>query len=842
MSSSPPSVGNRVKLDPLSFTINNVAYNSGYIELATVEPSLGLPNGFTNTQIGSSYYFPVFGIADSYLNSRRFTGNDSLVFKNKNLGINNPDPTYNVDVSGTIRANVGFFEAVNVNSIVGSETLTFQAQNGIRFQTPVYFDDVVYFKDIISDNVTASQINANILEYQNTLVQVYNLASADISTNLNISANLTASNIFANNSLLANNVQAVNSNFDSLQLNNAIVQNDVNVINDVYANRLYGKVQIDDSSQLFYNANNELSVSKIKDYYFVIRPSDSYSTDNINIARTLDGPKDDGTIEDNNILKPFFKNVQAVIDYIYTNGIYGNNLYIWIDEDITAGEDRPNEFTPDRSGQYSGCTVTGNISATFLSNEYLINNLPAFYENAGLRGGDYIWAKNNNADLTGTFYYIELYSINFNNIVIQGRYEIGTFTNNNGLKQYTTWKPFNYPVRTILFRTYICTDPSIPFGSFDNTGGNTWTEVNTRTKVEGRQVQFNQSQPVNLTLRNLYFAFETNCVDSTGLVFYDGTSNIQNVTVALKGYGVYPYGALSIESEYANVNICGTPLLDPYFVNYNSIGQSAWNQWSSYGFDNPNYFPGYGLAIVGNPFPGIYGTIINYNEPNPYSGFINIRNGGQLRIQDDSVTSRTFGFYSYIQNSIILDGSFTANTLFNLDNKASLRIQQNMFKTSDFRLSPNFVLYNNKTNTDSFKISLSSGLNNFKYINFNGSFATFQPNSDNTVTNWTFKTEDAIQGPAYNTFLTIDNERSDPFYLINSNLSPFSVTLNNSINSIGRINFMGTSLFNTNNIIYYVGLAGIRNYNEPGLFNLNSPTLESGTNNYILNFKTEYTR
>ena len=837
MSTSPPSVGNRVKLDPLSYTINNVAYNSGYIELATVEPSLGLPNGFTNTQTGSSYYFPIFGIVDSYPNSRRFTGNDSLVFKNNNLGINNPNPTYNIDVSGSVRSTTGYFNVINVNTIFGSDVLTFHAQNGIRFETPVYFDDVVYFKDIVSDSITTFQINANTLEYQNTSIIVYNLVSADISTNLNISANLTASNIFANNSLSANSINAVNANLDSIQLNNANVQNNVNVTNDVYANKLYGKVQIDDSSQLFYNSNNQLSVSKIKDYYFVIRPSDSYSTDNINIARTLDGPKDDGTIENNNILKPFFKNVQAVIDYVYTNGIYGNNLYIWIDEDITAGEDRQNEFTPDRSGQYSGCTVTGNISATFLSNQYLEENLSNFY-NAGLRAGDYIWAKDTGSDLTGTFYYIELYPLNFNNITIQGRYEIGSVTNELGLKEYTTWKPFNFPVRTILFRTYICAEPSLPFGSFTAIGSTTWTDVYTKTKVEGRQVQFNQSQPVNLTLKNLYFAFETNCVDSTGLVFYDGTTNIQNVTVALKGFGVYPYGALSLESEYANVSICGTPLLDPYFVGVDSSGQSTWNKWNLYGFSDPNYFPGYGLAILGNS----YGTIINYNESNPYSGFINIKNGGQLKILDEDTTNRNFGYYSYIQNSIILDGKFIANTLFNLDNKASLRIQQNMFKTSDFQLSPNFVLYNNKANTDSFRISLSSRLNNFKYINFGGSFATFQPSPDNTVTNWTFKIEDAIKGPPYNTFLTIDNLNSDPFYIINSKIQPFNAILNNSINSIGHINYMGTSLFNTNNIIYYVGLFGIKNYDEFGIFNLNSPTLEFGSSNYILNFKTGYTR
>jgi hypothetical protein len=839
MSSSPPSVGNRVKLDPLSYNVNSVAYNTGYIELATVEPSLGLPTGFTFTETGSTYYFPIFGIANSYANSRRFTGNDSLVFKNKNLGINNPNPTYNVDVSGSIKATNATFETLEVDNILGQQSLIFNFVNGVNFNSPVYFNNNTYFNNVVTDNISTYILNADTLEYNNTLIQIYNLYSANISSDLNITGKLTASDIFVNNAVTCNNLSAINSNFELLSAGNVTVASNLKVHNNIYANNIYGKIAIDDSSQLFYNENNQLSISKIKDYYFVIRPSDSYSTDDINIARTLDGPKDDGTIDNNFILKPFFKNVQAVIDYVYTNGIYGNNLTIWVDEDITAGEDRENAYTPDRSGYYSGCTITGNISSVFLSNKYIEDNLPSLYV-AGLRGGDYIWAKNNNYDITGKFYYIELYPINFNAVKIQGRYEIGTYTNNYGLKEYTTWKPFNYPVRTILFRTYICSDPNIPFGSFNLTDINTWTSVYTKTTVQGRQIQFNQSKSVDLTLTNLCFSFETNSVDSTGLVFYDGNNNIQNITVSLKGTGVYTYGAINVESEYATVNILGTPLMDPYFVNFDQYGQTTWNTWNSYGFDNPNYFPGYGLAIIGNTFP-VLGTIINFNESTPYSGFINIRNGGQVKILDQGTRSRTFGYYSYIQNCIILDGGFVASSFFNVDNRSSLTVQQNLFKTLDFYLISNFINYNNKRVNDTFKLTISNTLNNFKYINFSGSFATFTPIADNTLTRWSFRIEDAVPGPQYNTFLSVNNNFNDGFYIFNSNIKPFTAILNNSLNSIGRINYMSPTAFNTNNIIYYVGQSGIKNYNENGIYNLNSPTL-AYESNYTLNFKTGYTR
>lgn len=835
------SVGNRVKLDPLNYTINSVAYNTGYIELATVEPSLGLPTGYTYTDTGSAYYFPIFSIADSYLNSRKFTGNDSLILKNKKLGINNPNPTYDIDVGGTIRAINAAFETLEVDNIVGQDSLTFDFVNGVNFNSPVSFNSNAYFNTLSADHLTAYAIYSEILEYQNTIIEVYNLVSANV-TDLNITGNLTASNIFANNTISCENLNVKsNSQFDLINSDAITVSDNVNVGNNVYAGNVYGKIAIDDSSQLYYNENNELSISKIKDYYFVIRPSDSYSTDNINVARTLDGPKDDGTIDDSFTLKPFFKNVQAVIDYVYTNGIYGNYLNIYVDEDILAGEDKPNFYTVDKSGTYAGCTTTGNISATFISENYLQQYHPTLYSTAGLRAGDYIWAKNNNFDFSGTFYYIELYPLNFNYIRIEGRYEIGEYTNQLGLKQYTTWKPFNYPVRTILFRTYICTDVSIPFGDFNLTDENTWkNNVYTKNSVQGRQVQFNQSQTVTLTLKNLCFSFETNSVDSTGLVFYDGITNIQNVTVSLGGNGIYTYGALNAESESCKVQILGVPLLDPYFVSTDQYGQSTWNTWSSFGFSNPNYFPGYGLAVVGNTYPN-RGSIINFKDSNPYSGFINLRNGAHIDIVDRSIVSREYGFRSYHQNSIILDGNFIANCFFNLDNKTSLVVQQSLFKTSNFYLNSNIINYNNKYVDDTFLATVSSGLNNFKYINFSGAFATFTPYWDTSLTNWTFKIEDSITGPTYNTFLSVNNNYNDPFYIFNSSVQPYTAILNNSLNSLGRINTMTPSTHNTNNLIYYVSKSAIRNYDDNGIFKLNSPTNVTGAT-YVLNFKSGYTR
>jgi hypothetical protein len=837
MSTSPPSVGNRVRLNPLEYTLNSVAYTTGYIELASVEPSLGIPTGYTFTEVGSAYYFPIFGISNTYAKSRKFTGNNSLIYKNKNLGINNPNPTYNVDISGTLRATDATVATLQVTNLVGQNSLTVNFPNGVTFNTPVIFNYNVNINDIFANNISTYNLNAENLIYSNTITEVNNLVSADISEDLNISANLTATNIFATNSISSVSLNAVNSNFNSVIVDGGInVKNNLNVENNVYANNIYGKIAIDDSSQLYYNENNQLSISKIKDYWFAIRPSDSYSTDNINVARTLNGPKDDGSDEESYVLKPYFKNVQAVIDYVYTNGIYGNNLTIWVDEDIIAGENRANRYTEDNSGYYAGCTVTGNLSAAFYSTEFIQNALPSLYE-AGLRGGDYIWCKDTNSIINGQFYYIELYPINFNNINIQGRYEIGSYINSNGTKLYSTSRPFNFSPRKITFRTYICSDTSLPFRSF-NTDPNSWLDVYTKSSVQGRQVQFNQSQSVFLNLINLCFEFNTNSCDSSGLIFYNGNNRINNVTVALQGTGIYSYGAINVESEYANVEIRGSYLLDPFYLGYDIFGNSVWNTWNNFGFSDPNYFPGYGLAIMGNIYPNT-GVIVNYNESNPECGLINIKDGGNLRV-NDFVNGRKYGNNSFIQNSIILDGTFIANTLFNLDNKANLFLQQNMFRGDTFDLSSFFIAYNNTKTNDTFLAKITNNQNNFKYINFNGSFATFNPHN-NSFANWTFRNEDSLPGIPYNTYLSVNNNFNDPYYVFSSQIKPFYATLTNSVNSIGHINYMASSTFNTNNLIYYVNVFGLKKYNEYGIFNLNSPTQQIDAN-YTLNFYTQSTR
>jgi hypothetical protein len=838
MSTSPPSVGNRYRLNPLDYNVNSTAYNTGYIEIGAVEPSLGLPTGYSLFESNSSYYFPVFGIANSYLNSRKFSGNDSLIIRNKKLGINNPNPTYNVDISGNLRASDAYITNLNASNLYGNDTLVVNYAKGVSFNSDVYFNATTYTNKLTANNITTFSLNAGIFNYITKNVSTYILNSLYATNDVSITANLTANNVYSSNKLTTQNLSSNNSFIGQVSSTKITVNNDVNVKNDIYANNFYGKIAIDESSPLYYNNQNQLSVSTNKNYYFVIRPSDSYSTDDINIARTINGPTD-GVSTDSNTLKPYFKNIQPVIDYIYTNGIFGNNLTIWVDEDIVAGENKANAWTSDSSGSYSGCSYTGNISSAFYSSEYLQAVYPDLYY-SGIKGGDFIWPKNNSADISGEYFYINLYPLKFNNINIQGRYELGTYVNNDLTKYYSTWRPFNFAPRKITCRTYICSNSAVPFNNFYGTDYNTWTDVYTKSSVIGRPIQFNQSQLVNLSINNLCFEIYTNSIDSSGLVFYNGNNNLSNITVALLGNGIYTYGALNVESELATINICGNNLLDPYYLTTNIYGNKNWNTWSTgYGFNDPNYYPGYGLAIVGNPADQT-GTIVNYTEAQPYTGLINVRDGGKLTLIDYSAASREIGHYSLIQSSIILDGNFYANCLFNLDNRSSVSLQQNLFKTTGFGLSSKYIIYNNKNTNASYQIEISNYNLNFKYLNFNGSFASFTPIS-NIFASWSFRLQDSVQGTNYNTYLNVYNNVYDSYYTFFDTHAPSYISLTNSVNSLGHINFLQNSNFNTNDKIYYTSIYGIKNFNEYGIFNLNSPTNQTNTN-YTLNFYTQSTR
>jgi hypothetical protein len=849
MQTNPPSVGNNVKLNPLGSAVDSIAYKNNLINLKGVEPSLGVPSGYSLTQPNTAYYFTVFSKASTYLESRKFTGDKSLVFVNNNIGYSNLNPTFNVDISGNFHALSAYIPNLSASVIVpadGVDTLTLNYSSGVYVNSNLYLNKDTYIK-----NLTAATIFANFLsakkEIQTTIYNIFQLTGAHVTHDVNIGGSLTSTNVFASNSIISPFISAASAFFTNLTANYVTVNNAISVGGDLYANNFYGHINIDPFSQLYYNSNNQLSIGTNQNYVLAVRPSDAYSTDNTAVPRTLDGDWDSAynTIDgESTILKPYFRTLQAVFNYIYNNGIFGNSLTIYVDEDTVGGEQPINGVYPyatspyDNSGQYAGCTVTGNLSAGFFSTEWLGSNYPAL-TSAGLLGGDFLWPYDNNTDISGTFSYLNVPPLKFINTNVYARYEIGTKVNANGHKFYSTWRPYNTPPLKISYRTYICSNPNLSYGQFKDTTVpqlSTWNTVKTKSSVQGRQVSFSHDR--NMSLWNLCFEFNTNSDDSTGLVFYNGTNRIGNLTVALKGNGIYTYGAIDINSDETTLQVCGGNLGDP--TRYTNGTWTSLN-YNGYDFGNPNYFPGYGLAIVGNSSP-YSPTIVNYGTSTGYTGLININNGA-IFDKVDYGTNRYIGRNTQLNSSLILDGNFNANALYELGDNVTVQGSEYLFKTNNFNLSSRNLIANNfaSVGTPTYTLGIYDNLNykvNFKYINYEGAFSTFNIYYYGYV-NWTFLATQNIVYNYQNSNLSIYNGGNiDDKYIFNTIATPQYVDLTNSLLSIGSINTLlprdhnGVTYSTQSKLYYLANYQNLISYDQ--YYSLSSPFNSSVI--YTLNF------
>jgi len=827
----PPSIGENVKLLPLKPATQSTAYRKGFLSLREAEPSLGQPTGFTITQKNSAYYFLVVGNDPDLIDSRKFTGFDNLVFVNKNLGYGTLNPTFNVDISGNFHALSAYIRRLSADYIVppsGSNTLSFEYDK-IFFNTDVFFNNDAFVESITARSLFVDFLSAK-KEITTTIYIIYQLTGAYVDNDVIIAGNLTATNVFATSSIQTTFLSAASAFIHSLSADYTTINNTLSVGKNIFANKIYGKIDIDPFSQLYYNEKNQLSINANQNYVFAVRPSDDYSIDNINVSRTLDGDwwGDYGNVhEDKNVLRPYFKSLQAVFDYVYINGIYGNNLTIYIDEDIIEGENKPNEFTVDNSGGYAGCTVQGNMSAAFYSTEWIGSNYPHLTA-AGILGGDFIWGFDNDADLHGVFSYINVPAIKFKNVNIYGRYEIGNLTRNDGTKYYTlSGRRFNDPPRKISFRTHVCANPRLPFGTF-TPHVSTWNTCKTKTSIQGRQVAFRPD--TNLSLNNLCFEFYTNANDSTGLVFYDGQIKASNLTVALLGNGIYTYGALNLNSTDTYFHLCGTPLGDP-----TRFTPDNWNvlSFDGYNYETPNIYPGYGLAIVGNQSIASP-TIMSFGTENSYTGFLNINNGAFFDKTDYDVARKT-GKYTQLQTSVILDGSFNAYSFYQIGDNSRIQGSEILFTTENFNLSSRNIKPNNVTGgaqLPSYNLEIfDNPINkfNFKYIDYNGTFSTLTLNY-NGYTTWSFKPSQNISTRFVNSFLNVYNGNEfDNFYLF---LPNGTIDLSDSLLSIGHINRLSPTLYNSENIMSYIGVNGLLRYQD--YYRIESPF--SFNSFYTLNY------
>jgi hypothetical protein len=335
METTPPSVSNSVKLANLTDpNINTRAYQEGYISLPFVEPSLGVPTGNTLTESNSSYYFPVFGINNNYSLSRKFTGNDSLVLRNKNLGVNNPNPQFNVDVSGTVRSTAATITTLSANNIVpsaGNTNITFSAVSGIVFNSNVNITGQTTVNNLTANNLLTTNFNAVCAQFTDIIINTVVLTGGQINNAVSISGNVSATNAFILSSTRTGTLVANSINTNLLSAQTLIVGNSLSAKNDIYATNIFGRIQIDPTSPFSYNGDNQLTFNRNIDYYVGVKPTDPFSSDDVNLPRTTTGQYSAvGFDVEGFILKPFFKNIQAAIDYGAVNGLQGNSYNIFV--------------------------------------------------------------------------------------------------------------------------------------------------------------------------------------------------------------------------------------------------------------------------------------------------------------------------------------------------------------------------------------------------------------------------------------------------------------------------------------------------------------------------------
>lgn len=1055
--------------------------NSNFVDLKSVEPAISLPTTVTTATADAPYYFLTTGINRRYDRSRKFTSNDTLVYRNYKVGYNNPNPTFAFDVSGTIRSTNVIAPTLSTQNITNNQSVNITAPGTVTLNSNISSSQNIIINTLTSTNVFATNLTAlstvvrflpttntslisgvsgvivltsgltvtggitannagvsqtfttltldatsvntntlnvtnsaifnrqqkNLLLYSNDFTKWFTVGNfvsavpnaaiapdgtqtatryielssatasiprlrgnasdeprgivnipytfsiyakgglgrdvvqldgwvmddlnrADLVTprwialyDITTGVILTATSATAGASAISTNIQSVGNDWHRLSLTvipyissdikvsrlrnrvclltaapmlsagfntlaeqllapgipdnggryigtnlsgiyiwgaqfeqntQATEYQDVTVYPNVTASNIYGRVFVDpNNSEIGYNNQNQLDYLLDQDLTFGIKPSDSFSTDDTNVIRTINGSWDNNSTEPPGVLKPYFKNPKAVRDYVANRNLRGRNLRIYLYEDVIVGERKPNGGTTptDQSGQYRGLlTSGGNLSAAFFSTEWLGANYPALTA-AGLRGGDYVWPVNPAANINGGFehWYIDRL-MRFKFIFVQGLHNIGPRILGPGQNFYVVDKPFDMPSPKFIHRTYICADKNLTFGTF-GTQASAWTTATTRNNCFGRQFHINTFADTETILRNVGFEFECNPFDSTAIVIYNSPRTyLQNVSISMLGQGVYPFGGVGVQGGDQNTTgtiaiVEGIPTIDPYFLT-----PSTWNngQWSAIpGSNGPAYFPGYGIAFVGNPPSSPFFT----NIPRGFFHTMQEGRGPTIYIYDFQSPLRRFGRESYIQNSLILDGkwnpifaTFDVNAaygfpgyFFFLNKNTEYWFVPSMFKTNTFQLST-FRIYIEPTNTSyTYNLTLSTYANFYPAF-WEQSFATFKPYNWQ-LRPWRFDSTIA-PGIDYSNNLTIYHGIKDDWDILKWRVNTTTKTVNVSgfmvpddipDGSLVRRQYnhmrFWTPLNTETEFRNYISPNELLNINTPGYFTLASPLSSS---------------
>ncbi len=598
-----------------------------------------------------------------------------------------------------------------------------------------------------------------------------------------------------------------------LELGNTITEytkNEAPILPDIYTNNIIGFVPIDPelTNPVEYNPFNELRVDRNVNLVFGIKPSDSFSSDDRELVRSLSGDWDQDHNDDFGVFKPFFKNPLGVIDYINAQGLFGNTLTILVYEDIIGGNEPPNpspwlvsdsRYNPepttpvDKSGlgssqlffRYRRAGAGGAFAEyDFFSTEWLGANYPALTA-AGLKGGTYGWPGHSgnintpdnwesNRWMAGATTRLGR-NIRFTKTIFQGLHNIKNRIN-SPLDYFIKQKPFDARSPKIIARSYMCNSVDSS-GNFNiNGSGFTKTDLDRKFGVDANHPQgnpdlflrswqrggyFNRFHPFQwdvrsssvVELKNLVFECETNATQVTPLWFY-GSANIGNVVIAMLGNigntnwggGVYEEGF--INSPDSIINYCGELQIDPYFLTEQTWNTNDWN--NVLGASDKAYYPGFAIAIKGNEPNGPYYPTPQYSyfhAPFWYSS--------SSYFLDRGTPNRQFGRNCFLQSSVILDGqwncSSTVNNLFTKSRQATIATTGLVFKGDTYEWHPTELRRGNAADNYQTTYEFTSAQRNY------GNFYTIR--ADRALWNlydigvgvspWTFNTSVLPQLSAY---------------------------------------------------------------------------------------------
>ena len=692
----------------------------------------------------------------------------------------------------------------------------------------------------IIQNISSSNIKfGNVFSVANAST---NIAQINLSPNYNLTdlttLSLTTNNLSSNNNSITYSLTSNSINVTNLSSNNITVSNNFNLFNNnLTANNIFGKIDID-SNYFGYNIYNKLSASFTKDFYFGVKPSDSYSTNDKNHLRTLDGPCDpimlNSTDVSDKLLKPFFKTINGVINYINQQTLRGNTLNINVYENINEGELYPGNYLNDNSGTYCLESFHDNMSGAFFSTEWLQHYHPEL-TSAGLSGGNFYWSLPGKGPIYGGSGPWSFSNLNFSVINLQGMHEWGSRITNPPQKQYRYRKPFDQSSPVVSIRSFICANSSLTFGNFGDNPVKDFTDVIRVPNLGSywRPLSFNGTSQINI--KNLCFEFSSNYQDITCLWFQlNSNGTLSNITIAMKGTGYYFYSPVLAQNA-SLIYFCGINQIDPFHLTY-----QTWNDtWGILPWQNiptstgPEYYPGFGLTIIGND-----GSNFFQSTPTKFDcGLIGYYDNSVIRFTDYLV-NRIIGNASNLNTSVILDGKINGYRLFNMGRYSKLEFHNQLLKTQNFQLS-SFAY-----TTDNNKFKFSNTSYNFRPFDLSVVFGNFNQINwiCNNLTSWeVLRTNNYTINIPYNSFLVkfISPSDTDNGY-ITYNTSLSTIDFTNMIKIFKKFgsqkdfnSVYASSNLVSPNVLTYTSVANLKNYNTQGLYTLTSPVCSTSTSTMV---------